>query len=446
MHSIRVRFAPSPTGLLHVGNARVALVNWLFARARGGKVVLRFDDTDAGRSKPEFAAAIERDLRWLGLDWDEQESQSARLADYAAALETLKSAGRAYACFETPDELEFKRKRALRAGRPPIYDRVALALAPAEIAARIARGEKPHWRFKLDDGDMAWDDLVRGPQRFEARNLSDPVVVRADGAFLYMLPSVVDDIAMNISHVVRGEDHVVNTAVQIQMFRALGGAVPAFAHVPLLVDAQGANLSKRLGSLSLESLRESGIEPMAINSLLAHLGTADAIEPVATLAELQAGFDFARFGRASPRFSPEDLARLNAKLLHGLSFAQVRDRLAALGLAAADEKFWLAVRPNLKTLADATAWHEALTGDVFPAAEAERAFLGDAARLLPPEPWTEATWNAWTQAVGQATGRKGAALFRPLRLALTGREHGPEMKVLLPLVGRARVLERLGAP
>ncbi len=445
MSAIRVRFAPSPTGLLHVGNARVALVNWLFARAHGGQVVLRFDDTDVERSKPEFAAAIERDLRWLGLDWDETESQSARLKGYVAALETLKSAGRAYACFETPDELEFKRRRALRAGRPPIYDRAALALSPAERDTLIAEGRKPHWRFKLDDGDMAWDDLVRGPQRFEAKNLSDPVVVRADGAFLYMLPSVVDDIAMTISHVIRGEDHVVNTAVQIQMFRALGGPAPRFAHLPLLVDAQGANLSKRLGSLSLESLRQSGIEPMAVNSLLAHLGTADAIEPVATLAELQAGFDFGRFGRASPRFDPEDLNRLNAKLLHAMPFAEVRSRLAALDLTGADEKFWLAVRPNLTKFADAQPWLEALTGETAPLPEAERGFLAEAARLLPPEPWDETTWGLWTKAAAEATGRKGAALFRPLRLAITGREHGPEMKVLLPLVGRARVLARLGA-
>ncbi len=445
MNPVRVRFAPSPTGLLHVGNARVALVNWLFARAHNGQVVLRFDDTDAERSKPEFVAAIERDLRWLGLDWDETASQSARMNDYAAALEKLKSVGRVYACFETPDELDFKRKRALRAGRPPIYDRAALALARAERETLIAEGHRPHWRFKLDDADMAWTDLVRGAQRFEARNLSDPVVVRADGAFLYMLPSVVDDIAMTISHVIRGEDHVVNTAVQIQMFRALGGAVPAFAHLPLLVDTQGANLSKRLGSLGLDSLRQSGIEPMAINSLLAHLGTADAIEPVATLAELRAGFDFARFGRASPRFDPEDLNRLNAKILHVMPFAEARPRLAALGLAAADEKFWRAVRPNLTKFADAAPWFEACFGDVAPLPEAERPFLADAARLLPSEPWDEATWGVWTRLVAEATGRKGAALFRPLRLALTGREHGPEMKVLLPLVGRARVLARLGA-
>ena len=441
---VRVRFAPSPTGLLHVGNARVALVNWLFARARGGRVILRFDDTDAERSKPEFAAAIERDLRWLGLDWDETERQSARMADYVAALEKLKETGRAYACFETPDELEFKRRRALRAGRPPIYDRAGLALSAAERDALIAEGRKPHWRFKLDDADMAWTDLVRGAQRFEAKNLSDPVVVRADGAFLYMLPSVVDDIAMAVSHVIRGEDHVVNTAVQIQMFRALGGGIPEFAHVPLLVDTQGANLSKRLGSLSLESLGAAGIEPMAVNSLLAHLGTADAIEPVASLAELQAGFDFARFGRASPRFDPEDLNRLNAKLLHAMPFVQAQPRLAALGLKA-DEKFWLAVRPNLTKFADAQPWLEALTGEAAPLSEAERPFLADAARLLPPEPWDEATWGLWTRAAAEATGRKGAALFRPLRLAITGREHGPEMKVLLPLVGRARVLARLGA-
>ncbi|MBM3565495.1 MAG: glutamate--tRNA ligase [Alphaproteobacteria bacterium] len=445
MDPVRVRFAPSPTGLLHVGNARVALVNWLLARSKNGRVVLRLDDTDKERSKPEYAAAIERDLGWLGLGWDEKESQSARMDSYAAALEELKKAGRVYACFETPDELEFKRKRALRAGRPPIYDRAGLSLSDAERGKLMAEGRKPHWRFKMADGEIAWDDLVRGAQRFEAKNLSDPVVVREDGGFLYMLPSVVDDIAMKISHVVRGEDHVVNTAVQIQMFRALGGAVPVFAHLPLLVDATGANLSKRLGSLGLESLREAGIEPMAVNSLLAHLGTADAIEPAASLDELLGAFDMSRFGRASPRFDPAELERLNARLIHAMPFDRARPRLAELGLGAADEAFWLAVRPNLAKFADAKPWLDACFGDVPASLESERTFLAEAARGLPPEPWDENTWGGWTKAVGAATGRKGAALFRPLRMALTGREHGPEMKVLLPLIGRARALARLGA-
>ncbi|MCC7016473.1 MAG: glutamate--tRNA ligase [Rhodospirillales bacterium] len=450
MTDVRVRFAPSPTGLLHVGNARIALINWLFARAAGGGFVLRLDDTDAERSEARFASAIERDLAWLGLAPDARIRQSERLADYRAALERLKDAGRVYPCFETADELEFKRKKALRAARPPIYDRAALKLSAAERDKLIAEGRTPHWRFKLDEGDIAWTDAVRGPQRFEGRNLSDPVVVREDGAFLYMLPSAVDDAALSISHVIRGEDHVVNTAIQIQMFQALGAPVPAFAHLPLLIDAKGANLSKRLGSLSLESLRESGIEPMAIASLLARLGTGGANAPAARLADLVPGFDLGRFGRASPRFDPDELARLNARLLHAMTFAEAEPRLKALGLGLADERFWRAVRPNLERFAEAKVWHDACFGDVCdgtrpPPSAAESEFLRAAARALPPEPWDDGTWGAWSRSVGEATGRKGPQLFRPLRLALTGREHGPEMKVLLPLIGRARAEKRLGA-
>lgn len=446
MGEVRVRFAPSPTGLLHVGNARVALVNWLFAKAAGGAFVLRLDDTDTERSDPKFASAIERDLAWLGLAPDARVRQSERLADYRAQLERLKDTGRAYACFESADELEFKRRKALRAGRPPIYDRAALKLSAAEREALIAEGRRPHWRFKLEDRDIAWDDLVRGPQRFEAKNLSDPVVVRADGAFLYMLPSVIDDGALGVSHVIRGEDHVVNTAVQIQMFQALGAPTPSFAHLPLLMDAKGANLSKRLGSLSLESIRDGGIEPMAVNSLLARLGTADAIQPASRLADLVPGFELSRFGRASPRFDPDELSRLNAKLLHAMTFAEAEPRLAALGLASADERFWRAVRSNLERFSEAKLWYDACFGDVPPPSDSTREFLRAAAATLPPEPWDDGTWGAWSRSVGEATGRKGPQLFRPLRLALTGREHGPEMKVLLPLIGRAQAEKRLGVP
>jgi glutamyl-tRNA synthetase len=450
MSKVRVRFAPSPTGLLHVGNARVALVNWLFARAAGGSFVLRLDDTDAERSEARFAAAIERDLAWLGIGWDERVRQSDRLADYRAALARLKESGRAYACFETAAELELKRKKAQSAGRPPIYDRAALKLTAAERDALIAEGRKVHWRFKLDDGDVAWDDAVRGTQRFEGRHMSDPVVVREDGAFLYMLPSVVDDAALAVSHVIRGEDHVANTAVQIQMFRALGAPVPAFAHLPLLTDVRGANLSKRLGGLSLESLREAGLEPLAIASLLARLGTAEAIQPAARFADLVSGFDLGRFGRASPRFDPDELSRLNARIVHAMPWPEARPRLKELGLASADERFWLAVRANLERFADAKDWHDACFGAISdetrpPPSDEAREFLRAAAGALPPEPWDETTWGAWSRAVGAATGRKGPQLFRPLRLALTGREHGPEMKVLLPLIGRARAERRLGA-
>jgi glutamyl-tRNA synthetase len=440
--ALKVRFAPSPTGLLHVGNARQALVNWLFARAGGGRYLLRIDDTDAERSTPAFARAIEEDLRWLGLDWDEKAVQSERLEHYAAAAERLKQAGRLYACYETPEELGLKRKVALAAGRPPIYDRAALGLSDAEKARLEAEGRRPHWRFRLLAGEIAWDDLVRGPVAFQAENLSDPVLLRADGRPLYTLTSVVDDAELGITHVVRGEDHVANTAVQVQLFEALAGteagAVPAFGHLSLIAGAGGEALSKRLGSLSLAGLRGSGLEAMTVNCYLARLGTPDPIEPLPDLAALAAGFDLARFGRATPKFDPQELEQLNARLLHVLPFEQVASRLPT----GFDSALWEAVRPNLTRLAEAEAWLAICRGPVVPQIE-DAAFAETAAGLLPPEPWDDTTWGAWTAAVKQATGRKGKDLFRPLRLALTGLDHGPELKALLPLIGRQRAEARL---
>ncbi len=441
--SFAVRFAPSPTGLLHVGNIRLALVNWLVARRAGGTVLLRLDDTDEERSTTAFAAGIEHDLRWLGLDWDLKARQSDRLALYTEATQRLKATGRLYPCYETADELGLKRKSLLARGLPPLYDRAALRLSDGERARFDAEGRRPHWRFKLDHHPVGWTDLVRGPTRFDGADLSDPVLVREDGRPLYTLSSVVDDIAFGISHVIRGEDHVANTAVQIQLWQALDGPVPAFAHLPLLTDAAGQGLSKRLGSLSIASLRDDdGIEPMALLSLLAHLGTADAIEPYLTLPELVETFDLDRVSRATPRFDPEELVRLNARLLHLTPFARVADRLATLGLEEADERFWLAVRPNLTQLADASGWWRVSHAPTAPII-ADSAFTRQAATLLPPEPWDETTWGTWIERVKGATGVKGKALFLPLRLALTGTDHGPELKNLLPLIGRPRAEARL---
>ena len=441
--SVSVRFAPSPTGLLHVGNIRLALVNWLYARKSGGSFLLRLDDTDDERSTPEFAAAIEADLTWLGLVWNDRLRQSDRLARYREAAESLKAAGRLYPCYETAEELGLKRKSLLARGLPPLYDRAALKLSDADRARLEAEGRRPHWRFRLESTPVAWEDLVRGPARFDGATLSDPVLVREDGRPLYTLSSVVDDIDTAISHVIRGEDHVANTAVQIQLIEALGGAVPAFAHLPLLTDAAGQGLSKRLGSLSIASLREEeGLEPMALLSLLARLGTADAIEPFHGLDDLVAGFDMGRVSRATPKFDLEELRRLNARLLHGLCHAEAAPRLAALGFEGVDERFWLAVRPNLERLADVGDWWRVTHAPVTPAAP-DPAFTAAAAALLPPEPWDEATWGVWIERVKAGTGAKGKALFLPLRLALTGREHGPELKNLLPLIGRERALARL---
>lgn len=442
-----VRFAPSPTGNLHVGNARIALVNFLLAGGQAGNMVLRFDDTDAERSREEYVRSIMADLHWLGLVWGEEVFQSQRLDLYQAATEKLIDAGRLYPCYETPEELEYMRRRQRARGKPPIYDRAALHLTDAEKRKLEDEGRKPHWRFKLEPGDLAFNDLVRGPCSYDAANLSDPVLIRGDGTFLYMLPSTVDDIDLGITHVVRGEDHVTNTAVQIQLFRALGEEPPAFAHLPLLVDAEGKGLSKRLGSLSLGDLRAQGIEPMAVNSLLARLGSSDAIEPVENLEPLAASFDIGHVSRATPRFDPADLTRLNQKLLHAMPWEVAGPRLHALGLTHADETFWEAIRPNLSTMTEAADWYAVVHGPVEAPVDSEedRAFLTAAAEHLPAEPWDTDTWKQWTGTVKEATGRKGKALFLPLRLALTGRTHGPEMSHLLPLIGHGQVRKRLGA-
>jgi glutamyl-tRNA synthetase len=436
--SVVVRFAPSPTGLLHVGNIRAALFNWLFARRHGGKFILRLDDTDRARSKPEFEAAIERDLAWLGLAWDTKERQSDRLVHYDTARDALIASGRLYPCYETPEELEFKRRRLLAQGRPPVYDRAALKLDDAARKTLEGEGRRPHWRFKLLAEQVIWADLVRGAQHVDEASQSDPVLVRADGSYLYSFTSVVDDIALGITHVIRGEDHVTNTGAQIQIFEALAGPVPVFAHLPLLVDAAGGGLSKRTGSLSIGELRERGIEPLAICALLARLGTADPVEPVTSLDALIATVDFARVGRAAARFSEEELAHLSARTLHAMSYAAVRERLPEdLG-----EAFWLAVRGNLARMADTTTWADVVRGPIAPRIE-EPAFLSDAAKALPPEPWTDTTWKSWTSALSAASGRKGRALFHPLRLALTAQDNGPEMARLLPLIGRAKARARL---
>jgi glutamyl-tRNA synthetase len=417
------------------------LINWLFARKMGGRFILRIDDTDRERSRLDHEEAIGQDLVWLGLTWDLKANQSARLALYAEMAEKLKLSGRLYPCYETPEELDYKRKRQLARGVPPVYDRAALKLTEAERQAFEAEGRKPHWRFKLEDGEVRWDDLARGPCHYHASHLSDPVLIRADGSPLYTLPSVVDDADLAVTHVIRGEDHVTNTAAQIQIFLAIGAKPPQFAHLPLLTDAIGQGLSKRLGSLSLGELRASGIEAMALNSLLAALGTSNAIQPRQSLAALIAEFDIAKFSRATPKFDPVELEHLNARLLHEMSFADAAPRLKQAGLDG-DEPFWLAVRANLTQINDAKDWWHICREEVAPVVE-DAGFAGQAADLLPPEPWTAETWKGWTVAVQQATGRKGRELFHPLRLALTGRENGPELKTLLPLIGRTRAAARL---
>ena len=437
------RFAPSPTGLLHVGNIRTALHNWLLAKRDGGRFLLRIDDTDAERSREDYVAAIRADLAWLGLTPDGEERQSARFDLYEREFQRLVAAGRVYRCYETAQELELKRKVRLGRGLPPVYDRAALALGEADHAARAAAGEAPHWRFRLDhDAPITWDDGIRGPQRFDPAQLSDPVVRRADGSWLYMLPSVIDDVAMGITQVLRGEDHVSNTAAQVQMFTALGSPPPAFAHEALLVGSEG-KLSKRLGSLGVAELRDAGIEPEALLALLARLGTSQPVEPIVDRDALATGFDLATFGRAPARFDEAELHRLNAQIVHQLPFA----RVAHLLPAGMSEAGWAAIRPNLAHIGEAAEWWQVVTGPVTaaPSGDEDRAYLAEAASVLAGEAWTAEVWKALTGALKEATGRKGKALFLPLRLALTGREHGPDMAALLPLIGREEALRRLQA-
>lgn len=440
--AVRVRFAPSPTGRLHVGNIYIALHNWLYARKAGGEFLLRLDDTDRERSTEDFANGIKADLEWLGLSWNLFDRQSVRLAIYDAAADKLRAAGRLYPCYESAEELSLKRKVQLGQGRPPIYDRAALKLTDADRAKLEAQGVKPHWRFKLEPRDVAWDDLVRGPQHVDETSQSDPVLVRENGSYLYTFTSVVDDIAFGITQVIRGNDHVTNTATQIQIFEALGAKAPAFAHLPLLVDAAGEGLSKRLGSLSIGQMRADGLEPMAINAYLARIGTGDPAAPVRTLSDLVAGHDLSKFGKSSPRFDVEELRHLNARLLHHLPFEEARKHLAAIGLGHVDAAVWDVARANVEKVEDVAVWQSVVKGPVKPAI-ADRAFAAKAAELLPPEPWNAATWGAWTNAVKNATGRKGKELFMPLRQALTASDHGPELKLLLPLIGRERALKRL---
>lgn len=436
-----VRFAPSPTGRLHVGNIRAALTNWLFARKTGGKFLLRLDDTDAERSTEAFARGIEADLAWLGLRHDLFARQSDRAAAHDAAADRLRAMGRLYPCFETADELDRRRRRQLAQHKPPVYDRAALKLTEAQRAALMAEGRKPHWRFKLSGRTVAFTDVIRGDVRIDTSSVSDPVLVREDGRYLYTLPSVVDDIDFAVTHIIRGEDHVTNTGVQIEIFEALGAAVPVFAHFSMLVGAGGEALSKRLGSLSIEAFRDEGFEPQAINSLLAKLGTSDPVVARQTLDELVAEFDLSRFSRAPAHFDLAELRALNHKILHATPFETVADRLAALGVGGG-AAFWEAVRDNVELIGDVVAWWNVVEGPLAPVVE-DPAFLARAAELLPAEPFDGTSWGAWTAAITAGTGAKGKALFMPLRLALTGLAHGPEMKKLLPLIGPERARKRL---
>ncbi|MFN7223762.1 MAG: glutamate--tRNA ligase [Paracoccaceae bacterium] len=432
------RFAPSPTGYIHVGNLRTALMNYMIARKNGGQFILRLDDTDQERSKQEYADAIMADLEWLGLHWDRVEKQSLRMDRYREAAEDLKTKGRFYEVFESPVELDLKRKKQLNMGKPPVYDRAGLALTDAEKAKLRAEGREGYWRFLLNQNRIEWTDGILGPISIDAASVSDPVLIRADGQVLYTFASSVDDIDMGVTFIVRGADHVTNTATQIQIMEAMGGTPPSFAHHSLLTGAKGEELSKRLGTLSLRDLRARGVEPLALLSLMARLGSSKPVELAGSLDELIDGFDVGSFGSAPTKFDAEDLFPLTRHHVQALPFDAVRARISALGVPDDKaESFWGVARGNITVLADLDGWWALFRDGATPlVADEDRAFIAQAFDLLPAQPWTKETWGQWTATVKEATGRKGKGLFMPLRKALTGQEHGPEMAEVMPLLSK----------
>ncbi len=440
--SVIVRFAPSPTGRLHVGNVRTALMNWLFAKAAGGQFILRIDDTDVERSEKSYEEGLKTDLTWLGLDWDDTFKQSDKFDHYDTIAQSLKDKGLLYPCYETAEELDRQRKLQRVQGKPPVYNRAALTLSDQERADLEAQGRKPHWRFKLSGQVVRWQDAVRGEQTVDTSSLSDPVLIRGDGSYLYTLPSVVDDVDAGITHIIRGEDHVTNSGAQIEIFQALSDHLPSFAHMPLLVGKDGKGLSKRLGSLSMEELRAQGIEPLAVCSLLAKLGTSDPVEARHSLEILSQEFSFDKIGRAPARFDEDELKLVNARLLHDTPYKAVKTRLDAMGIGGGEE-FWNLIRANIETLGEAAGWNVVafapMPGQIAPE---DQDFCALAADSLPDDIKDE-SWSEWVSFLKDNTGRKGKNLFMPLRLALTGRARGPEMDKMLGLIGAKRAKARL---
>jgi len=435
-----LRFAPSPTGYLHVGNARVALINWLWAKKNHGKFILRIDDTDVKRSDEKYFKAIEEDLSWMGLDWDKKEHQSNRMEIYQKFFSQLRESKRIYPCYETKEELALKRKSQLSRGLPPIYDRSALELTNRKKEDLEQQGIEPYWRFYLKSKSISWNDMVHGNLKFSKISLSDPVIFRSDGIPLFTVSSVVDDIDMGVTHVIRGDDHITNSAAQIEIFDALSKKPPVFCHLPLVKDLSGEGLSKRIGSLSIRDIREKGIDPMAVNSVLARLGSSDPIRPFGAIQDLLDDFDITRFSKSSPKFSLSETLRINAQLLQNLSFQEIVKKTGKL--ENIDENFWDIIRKNIKTIDGIKEWQKVCFGSINPIIE-DAGFLTIAAKLLPEETFDQDTWEQWVEKIKTETGRKGEGLFMPLRLAITGFQHGPELAKLLPVIGREKVVSRL---
>ena len=437
----KVRFAPSPTGYLHIGNFRTALINFLFAKNKNGHFMLRIDDTDDERSLKKYEDAIKEDLSWVGINWDSLEKQSSRLSYYDQALQKLLDKKRAYPCFETAEELSLKRKKQLSSGKPPIYDRSALNLSDSDIADLKAKGRSPHYRFLLDHKDVNWNDLVKGASQYNMSNLSDPVIIREDGRVIYTLASVVDDIDFEVTDILRGEDHMTNSAAQIQLFEALESSPPNLGHLSLLTDISGAGLSKRMGSISLRDLKDEGFQPMAISSLLSKVGTSDAVEIFRDINQIISDFDIGKFGKSKPKFDKNELRGLNSKLFKMLDFSDISNQLKKFNFKISSD-FWELVKGNIENLEELELWWNIIYGNIEPKYNDEN-FLNTALETLPEGNFDKNTWTNWTSILMEETGRKGKELYNPLRMCLTGQNKGPEMATLVFLMGRVKVLERL---
>ena len=438
---LRSRFAPSPTGLLHVGNARSAVLNWAYIKSKGGEFILRIDDTDKERSKKEYEENIKRDLRWLGMSWDKTFNQSDRQSIYNKKIQELKDKKIIYPCFETQEELSLKRKSQLTSGKPPIYDRKSLKLTNEEVDVLLKSGKKPHWRFKLNDSTIQWNDIIKGKVSFESKNLSDPVLIREDGSLLYHLPSVIDDIEEEITNIIRGEDHITNTAFHIQIFEALNSKVPSFGHHTFLTDSEGAGFGKRLGSLSVEKLKEDGFENITILNYLLSIGTSKNLTKETEIDFLIKNFDISSLSSASPKFSIDVLKLLNKDILQKYNFSDVKNKFDYLDISDVNENFWLFIQNNIGFFHECLEWRE-IVFSTSSANSDNSTFLKEAALLLPDEPFDINTWDNWTSLIKDKTGFKGKDLFMPLRIALTGKEKGPELKYLLPLLSKENILKK----
>ena len=437
------RFAPSPSGLLHIGNIRSALINWGHSISRGGEFLLRIDDTDLERSKPEFYEAIKEDLAWLGLSWSKIFNQSDRKDLYDKHIDSLKSSKRLYPCFESIEELSLKKKSQLTAGNPPIYDRSALNLSDKEINNYINQGKKPHWRFKLNDSKIEWKDIIKGNLSFETKNISDPILIREDGSLLYHLPSVIDDIEEKITDIIRGEDHISNTAFHIQIFHALGHNPPNFGHHTFITDEEGKSFAKRLGSLSIKRLREVGYENITIINYLLSIGTSKNLSKFKDIKSILNNFNIKNLATSSPKFSIKILELLNKEILQSYEFSEIKDKFKKHQHINASKEFWRFAKNNINFFSEVDSWWSVVNSDKIYSLESKD-FLFEAGNLMPNEPYDENTWEEWIDKLEEKTQRKGKDLFMPLRLALTGKDKGPELKYLIPLLGKKKILRKLG--